>query len=219
MWACRVVSSCLPAGAAAPHWLFLPSWPRLLTQNTFAISFIPSSDGARRSFMRGLPKARTSNRRQDESATDPAGSSSLGPSLLHPPSLPFLPSSVALSCTQSPIWPLQQLTRGSVFLPCKSQSKTCQFTMASLKLSFTVYLLEKQFIQTLLRANLPGSLSPVRWYTCWQRRRRQMVAGTRLALSASLAARQRLRTRLPPDVTREEPTTWESPGSLMTQFL
>lgn len=114
------VLHCFPGRAAAPHWLFLPSWSRPLTQNTFAISFIPSPDGARRSFMRGLPKARTVTGR---TSLPPTRRFTL-PLFLPPPS--FLPSSLlSPSCTQIPIWPVHQIKNGAVFLPCKSLRKTC----------------------------------------------------------------------------------------------
>lgn len=98
--------------AAEPHWFFLPSWPRPLTQNTFAISFIPSPDGARRSFMRGLPKARTVTGR----TSLPPTRRFILPRFFPPPAfLPFYPSSLPSG--------LHQLMNKMVFLPCKSLSK------------------------------------------------------------------------------------------------
>lgn len=89
---------CFPGRAAAPHWLFLPSWPRPLTQNTFAISFIPSPDGARRSFMRGLPKARTVTGR---TSLPPTRRFILPRFFPPPPFLPFLHSAFPFLYTKS----------------------------------------------------------------------------------------------------------------------
>ncbi|MPC62427.1 hypothetical protein E2C01_056512 [Portunus trituberculatus] len=58
--------------------LCLGDWPRLLTQNTFAISFISSSDGDS-TFIHAWTFQGQDDHQQDESATKPAGSSSLGP--------------------------------------------------------------------------------------------------------------------------------------------
>lgn len=219
VWACRVVLYCLSGRAAAPHWLFFPSWPRLLTQNTFAISFIPSPDGARRSFMRGLPKARTITGRTSLPPTRP-----VLPSMALPPSpcplSPFPSSSSPSYCAHCPICPAKELMNRVAFSPRKSLGKACHNPKSlHSKSPFTLWSLDKAVYSDSGKGQFAGSFSPVLWYT-----RAGNVGEDRwwpeLAWPSELALQHASASgRLPPDVTREAVTTWESLGPLMTQFL